>query len=133
MAVSEDRKSPIRDVALGRRIREARHRAGLTQTQLGDRVGVSQRSVSAWEAHGVIPNDIRRIERAVKAPLLDDQHETVAKADENGGIVSIRLGTSVLAGMGQAELEEVATAARLAAIRAAAEIRRRGERSPEQI
>jgi transcriptional regulator with XRE-family HTH domain len=36
--------------AIGRRLREARQKLGLTQTQLGDRLEVTQLSVSAYES-----------------------------------------------------------------------------------
>jgi transcriptional regulator with XRE-family HTH domain len=35
--------------ALARKIKTVRRQAGLTQTQLGERVGISQSHISAWE------------------------------------------------------------------------------------
>jgi transcriptional regulator with XRE-family HTH domain len=50
----------------GKRLAQAREQAGLTQTQLGDKLGLSQRAIAHWE----------RDETA----LLPDQLDAVAKA-----------------------------------------------------
>jgi transcriptional regulator with XRE-family HTH domain len=39
----------VRAAEIGARIRQARHEAGMTQKELGALVGVSERSVAAWE------------------------------------------------------------------------------------
>jgi DNA-binding XRE family transcriptional regulator len=38
------------------KLRKARLRAGLSQAQLAERLGVHQQHVSRWEVAGVIPN-----------------------------------------------------------------------------
>ncbi len=40
---------------LGTRIRAAREAAGLTRSQLAERIGVSARSIAGWENEGVFP------------------------------------------------------------------------------
>lgn len=47
------------DVPLGRDLKRARERAGLTQEELGERVGVSQGTIWGWE-HVHVPNRARR-------------------------------------------------------------------------
>lgn len=65
----------------GQRIRERREAAGLSQTQLGDRVGVVQAAISAWEAGEYAPQDhLRpRLAAALGAAVADifDYPETV--------------------------------------------------------
>jgi transcriptional regulator with XRE-family HTH domain len=39
----------------GTRLRSLRERAGMTQTQLGAKVGVSQGNIATWERNGAIP------------------------------------------------------------------------------
>ena len=49
--VTDTAASPeaTRAVEIGQRIRQARHEAGMSQKELGALVGVSERSVAAWE------------------------------------------------------------------------------------
>ena len=56
------------DVPLGRDLKRARERAGLTQAELGERVGVSQGTIWGWE-HVHTPNRERR--KKLRA-VLDD-------------------------------------------------------------
>ncbi len=60
-----------RDPLLDRKIREARHRAGLTQQQLARKVGVTRRAVSLWEAGSRTPgwHLMIRISNATGRPL----------------------------------------------------------------
>lgn len=57
---------------LGHRIREARLAAGLTQTELGDLIGVHQVSVSCIE-HGRVPLRVNldRIVEAIRVSLVE--------------------------------------------------------------
>ncbi|MDO4439182.1 MAG: helix-turn-helix transcriptional regulator [Eubacteriales bacterium] len=41
---------------LGENIKLARKAAGLTQTELGEKIGVSQREISRWEINKIVPN-----------------------------------------------------------------------------
>lgn len=40
---------------IGERLTDARHQAGMTQEELGDLVGVSTRSIAAYEAGDIVP------------------------------------------------------------------------------
>ncbi len=55
---------------VGRRIAQARKETeGMTQRELGDLVGVTERSVAEWEAGGVIPyRHMRRLEEILSKP-----------------------------------------------------------------
>jgi transcriptional regulator with XRE-family HTH domain len=54
--VPRPRKTPAkRDETIGDRIRKARLARGLTQTELGKRIGVSQGMVTYYEVRGVSP------------------------------------------------------------------------------
>ncbi len=40
-----------RDMDLGKNIKEARKAAGLTQVQLAERMGITQKDISRWESN----------------------------------------------------------------------------------
>ena len=71
---------------IGSRIAEARHEAGgMSQVELGELVGVTERSVQAWEAGDVIPyRYLRLIESALGRPAAWFLHgeEAVVGRDE---------------------------------------------------
>lgn len=71
---------------IGARIAEARHEAGgMSQVELGDLVGVTVRSVQAWEAGEVIPyRYLRQIESALGRPAAWFLHgeEAIVGHDE---------------------------------------------------
>jgi transcriptional regulator with XRE-family HTH domain len=46
----------VPDFTLGDRLRRAREACGLTQTELADAIGISQRSISSYEGDISIPN-----------------------------------------------------------------------------
>jgi transcriptional regulator with XRE-family HTH domain len=58
---------------IGARLREARLRAGLSQVQLGERIGRDHRSIHRWEHAYRAPNleDLLLIADAVGVPLAD--------------------------------------------------------------
>lgn len=64
---------PVRRREIGVRIRTARLRAGLTQLQLGEKVGRDHRTIHRWEYAERIPNleDLLLIAAAVDVPLAD--------------------------------------------------------------
>lgn len=45
----------------GKRLREARHKKGLTQALLGVLIGVSESSISLYETNGRMPKNIRSL------------------------------------------------------------------------
>ena len=70
---------------VGQRLARARKDAGMTQKQLGNLVGVTQRSVANWEAGKVVPyRHLRVIEAAVGRPaeslLYSDEARMEASA-----------------------------------------------------
>lgn len=64
---------PPEDATWGRRLREAREGAGLTQVDLAGTVGRSQAAVAAWEADRQIPSD--RIKLAIAKALRRRVHD----------------------------------------------------------
>jgi transcriptional regulator with XRE-family HTH domain len=58
---------------IGARIRTARERAGLTQLQLGNRIGRDHRTIHRWEYATRTPNlaDLLLLAHAVDVPLED--------------------------------------------------------------
>ena len=71
--------------AVGQRLARARKDAGMTQKELGNLVGVTQRSVANWESGKVVPyRHLRLIEAAVGRPaaslLYDDEARMEAGA-----------------------------------------------------
>jgi transcriptional regulator with XRE-family HTH domain len=46
----------VPEFTLGDRLRRAREACGYTQTELADLIGISQRSVSSYEADDTVPN-----------------------------------------------------------------------------
>ncbi|MGD0747946.1 MAG: helix-turn-helix transcriptional regulator [Acidimicrobiales bacterium] len=80
----------------GELIREARLRAGLTQTELGERIGQPQSVVARWERGAVIPS-FETLRRAIRGcdlelsfhlsrldestPLIIDEHLRMTSAE----------------------------------------------------
>ncbi|WP_432184840.1 helix-turn-helix domain-containing protein [Streptomyces tendae] len=64
---------PARRRQIGERLREARHHAGLTQLQLGERIGRDHRTIHRWEYAQRIPDlqDLLLLADAVGVPLRD--------------------------------------------------------------
>jgi DNA-binding XRE family transcriptional regulator len=68
--VTPKKKDSLRAKEIGGRIKQARHEAGgMTQRELAELVGVTERSIAGWEAGQVIPfRWMRLIESAVGRP-----------------------------------------------------------------
>lgn len=64
---------PARRREIGERLRAARLEAGLTQLQLGERVGRDHRTIHRWEYAHRIPNleDLLVLADALNVPLAD--------------------------------------------------------------
>lgn len=68
---------------LGVQIRDARTAAGLTQTQLGRRLGVTRQTVSNWENGRKPPSVAVRGRLHVELGLDDDLHRRVRDAHDH--------------------------------------------------
>jgi transcriptional regulator with XRE-family HTH domain len=109
---------------LGKRIANARRLKGLTQAELGDAVGVSKGSVRNWETGGKTPRDaLPRLEQVLEVDLGSGGYVGPDREDADG--VLLDLPDEALEGLTEAERDEVITAARLAALQRAREIRGR--------
>lgn len=64
---------PTRRREIGLRLRAARHHAGLTQLQLGERVGRDHRTIHRWEYAQRVPNleDLLLVADALGMPLAE--------------------------------------------------------------
>lgn len=78
----------------GRKLRQARRRAGLAQYEVGQKVGVTQSTVSAWETGDLEVSDAMRLRLAVclEAPLglsrekaLEAARDAILAAHTNEG------------------------------------------------
>jgi transcriptional regulator with XRE-family HTH domain len=69
-ATDNNTDNNIRASEIGKRIAQSRREMdGMTQRELGDLVGVTERSVAAWELGEVIPyRHIRRLEAVLAKP-----------------------------------------------------------------
>ena len=63
-----------------KKIRELRVRAGLSQTELGDKLHVSQMTVSNWETKRVVPNKEQEasLKRILGLGIAEDETECIA-------------------------------------------------------
>jgi transcriptional regulator with XRE-family HTH domain len=64
--------------AVGELVRGRRKERGWTQTQLGERIGVDQSSVSEWERGVSLPSDLKRVAAALEIPI--EELHTVMEA-----------------------------------------------------
>ncbi|MGW4670058.1 helix-turn-helix domain-containing protein [Streptomyces sp. NPDC004324] len=64
---------PARRREIGSRLRAAREGAGLTQLQLGERIGRDHRTIHRWEYAYRVPNleDLLLLADALDVPLAD--------------------------------------------------------------
>ena len=70
----------------GELIREARKRAGLTQTELGERLGTTQAQIARWESGRTSPS-FRRVVEAVRACGLDLGVRIVTPDDQHALLI----------------------------------------------
>lgn len=71
-------------------IREARRRAGLTQTELATRLDTTQSAVARWEARSHEPA-FATVARAIRACGLDLQVRLVEAEDHDDGLIASML------------------------------------------
>ena len=69
---------------LGKKIRQLRFKAGLTQDQLAEKLGISPQSVSKWENAAAMP-DITTLPLLAEIPM----DPSLAGASDRGGIEEI--------------------------------------------
>ena len=107
--MNETLVEPQRPLALnGDKIRRLRKRAGLTQRELGQLVGVSGRAVRYWEAGDRKPQDLQVIRKLVEtlAPeKLTDTPQGVVWSHEGTPIVMFGNIVGMMAGNGNSVRE----------------------------
>jgi len=78
---------PVDAKEVGQRLARARKDAGMTQKELGNLVGVTQRSVANWESGKVVPyRHLRVIEAAVGRPAASLLYSDEARMEVNAVI-----------------------------------------------
>lgn len=110
-------------------IRRAREAKGLTQAELADKLGVDRKTVGNWETGSSSPrNKMTQLERVLEISLREESARAALPRDE----ILLKLPDSTLKGLSPAEVDEVASAARHAALQAARGIRRELEEREQQ-
>ena len=71
-----------RPTAFGRRLAELRQKAGLSQAQLGERLGMSQRAIASWEMRET--TSFRPDQIAQLADVLDVSVEFLVTGEQPG-------------------------------------------------
>lgn len=103
----------------GKQLRDRREALGLTQAAVGRLADLSEETVRKAESDlGVRPKTIAAIDAALTAAEAG-----VAPTDDDGAHVLLDLPEEALVGLTEVERDEVVTAARLAALQKAREIR----------
>ena len=71
----------------GQRLKHAREKAGLTQAELGTRLGVSQRAVAHWERTSAVvrPEQLEAIADTLKISIDELVRETAKKQRQRSG------------------------------------------------
>jgi transcriptional regulator with XRE-family HTH domain len=90
------KKNQLRAKEIGARIKQARQEAGgMTQRELGDLIGVTERSVAAYEAGEVVPyRFLRALESALAKPaewILDGEQVRQNAVEENQQLILAKL------------------------------------------
>lgn len=74
----------------GELVKEARKRAGLTQVELGERLGTTQAQIARWEAGRTSPS-FRRVVEAIRACGLDLGVRIVTPDDQHALLIDHNL------------------------------------------
>lgn len=78
---------PISQPGLGKRIKESRKASGLTQRQLGERLGVSYQTIAYWEKGSRVPTSDHLIQLARELDKLDDFFLCNAQEEETNAVL----------------------------------------------
>ena len=88
------------NMTLGQFIAKRRKYMGLTQEELGEKIGVSKSAVAKWETDGGLPDrdNLRRLSKAINTSI-DDLHKVINLANANEEDMEINITPEVIAAL----------------------------------
>ncbi len=89
-----------KDLTLGQFIAKRRKYMGLTQEELGEKIGVSKSAVAKWEIDGGLPDrdNLRRLSKAIGVSV-DDLHKIINDTNTNDADLSVNITPNVIAAL----------------------------------
>ncbi len=86
-----------KELTLGQFIAKRRKYMGLTQEELGERIGVSKSAVAKWETDGGIPDrdNLRRLSQVINTSI-EDLHKLTSNANANSFDMSVNITSDVI-------------------------------------
>lgn len=89
-----------KDLTLGQFIAKRRKYMGLTQEELGEKIGVSKSAVAKWEIDGGLPDrdNLRRLSKAIGVSI-DDLHKIINDTNTNEADLSVNITPNVIAAL----------------------------------
>ncbi len=86
------------NLTLGKFIAVRRKYMGLTQEELGEKIGVSKSAVAKWEIDGGLPDrdNLKRLSKAIGVSV-DDLHKIINDANANEEDLSVNITPDVIA------------------------------------
>ena len=87
-------------LTFGQFIAKRRKYMGLTQEELGEKIGVSKSAVAKWEIDGGLPDrdNFRRLSKAIGVSV-DDLHKIINEANANEADLNINITPNVIAAL----------------------------------
>ena len=89
-----------KDLTLGQFIANRRKYLGLTQEELGEKIGVSKSAVAKWEIDGGLPDrdNLVRLSKAIGVSV-DDLHKIINTTNANEADLSVNITPNVIAAL----------------------------------
>ena len=89
-----------KDLTLGQFIANRRKYLGLTQEELGEKIGVSKSAVAKWEIDGGLPDrdNLMRLSKAIGLSV-DDLHKIINTTNANEADLSVNITPNVIAAL----------------------------------
>ncbi len=90
----------VKDLTLGRFIAGRRKYMGLTQEELGEKIGVSKSAVAKWETDGGLPDrdNLRRLSKVIGVSV-DDLHKIINDTKANEADLCVNITPNVIAAL----------------------------------
>ena len=90
----------LKDLTLGQFIANRRKYLGLTQEELGEKIGVSKSAVAKWEIDGGLPDrdNLMRLSKAIGVSV-DGLHKIINTTNANEADLSVNITPNVIAAL----------------------------------